>query len=151
MKKYAMWVHGTAVQPEREGYHINKARAGFGARFSSTGSEWFHFAVPTPVIADGQNTTLEQAFVLYRTTMTTHIIAVHLYDGRGLVHKVEPLNWSGDHGGGLDQQTLLSAPANLHVKFGLGISVAVAFGDSTPSGVPSIEFVSAGADFLVPG
>lgn len=151
MKKYAMWVHGTAVQPEREGYHINKARAGFGARFSSTGSEWFHFAIPTPVIAAGQDSTLQQAFILYRTTMTAHITAVHIYDGRQILHKLDGLNLSGDHGGGLDPQTLLPVPANLHVKFGLGISVAVAFGDSTPSGVPSVEFVSAGADFLVPG
>lgn len=151
MKKYAMWVHGTAVQPEREGYHINKARAGFGARFSSSGSEWFHFAIPTPVIAAGQDSTLQQAFILYKTTMTAHITAVHVYDGRNIVHKLEGLNLSGDHGGALDPQTLVPVPANLHVKFGLGISMAVAFGDATPNGVPTIEFVSAGADFLVPG
>ncbi len=143
-------MHGTAVQPEREGYHINKARAGYGARFSSTGSEWFHFAIPTPVIAAGHDSILQQAFVLYKTTMTAHITAVHIYDGRNLVHKLEPLNLSGDHGGALDAQTFLSMPANLHVKFGLGISIAVVFGNATPNGVPTIEFVSAGGDFVVP-
>lgn len=151
MKKYAMWVHGTAVQPEREGYHINKARAGFGARFSSAGSEWFHFAIPTPVIAAGQDSTLQQAFVLFRTTMTAHITAVHLYDGRVILHTLDGLNWSGDHGAALDPQTLIPVPQGKHVKFGLGISVAVDFGNATANGVPTIEFVSAGADFLVPG
>ena len=32
-QKQAMWIHGTAVQPEYEGYHISKQRAGWGAIF----------------------------------------------------------------------------------------------------------------------
>lgn len=31
-KNHAFWVHGSSVQPEREGYHITKQYAGFAAR-----------------------------------------------------------------------------------------------------------------------
>lgn len=147
--KQAMWVHGTAVQAEREGYHVNRRRPGWGARFAGHGKDWFHFAVPTPVIFGGKNSDLNKAFVLYRTTMSARIVAVHLYDGRTQFKTLDNLNLSGAHDTALDDDnTFLVSP--VHVKWGLGISVLVDFGDSTPQGVPQIEFASAGADFVIP-
>ena len=147
--KQAMWVHGTAVQAEREGYHINRIRAGWGAVISSHGAEWFHFAVPTPVIFGGKNSMLQKAFVLFKTTMSAKIIGVHLYDGKSKFKEFNNLSLSGTHEGKLDQSNTFQVDL-VHIKWGLGISVNVDFGKSTPQGVPKITFAAAGADFIIP-
>lgn len=54
---------GTSVQAERAGYHVNRVRPGFGARFAGHGKDWFHFAVPTPVTFGGKNSELQEALV----------------------------------------------------------------------------------------
>jgi hypothetical protein len=147
--KQAMWVHGTSVQAERAGYFINKRRPAWGAEFSTQGSEWFHFAVPTPVIFGGQNSTLQKVFVLYKTSLTAKITQVHLFDAAVKVQEFLNLQLSGDHTQALDGQNTWM-PNPVHVKFGLGISIFVEFGSATVSGVPTITFSSAGADFLIP-
>lgn len=147
--KQAMWVHGTSVQAEREGYHINRARTGWGARFAGHGSEWFHFAIPSPVIFGNKNSDLQKAFVFYTTTMAAKIVGVHLYDGKTKFKEFNGLSLSGTHNDELDASNTFTV-APLHIKYGLGISVCVEFGQSTPQGVPSITFAAAGADFIVP-
>ena len=147
--KQAMWVHGTSVQAKHEGDHINRSGPGWGSQFSSHGADWFHFAVPSPVIFGGKNSEIEKAFILYKTTMTAKITKVHLYDGKTNFKEFDGLALSGTHDGKLDtSNTFTMAP--LHIKYGLGISVNVEFGQSTPQGVPSITFAAAGADFIIP-
>jgi hypothetical protein len=51
MAVYANWVHGSMVQPQRQGFFVNTVRAGYGAQFLShnepgKGGEWFHIGVP---------------------------------------------------------------------------------------------------------
>lgn len=147
--KQAMWVHGTSVQAEREGYFINKSRPAWGATFRTQGSEWFHFAVPTPVIFDGQNSTLQKVFVLFKTGLGAKITQVHIFDGDTKIQEFSNLGLSGNHSGALDAQNTWNVNP-VHVKFGLGLSVAVDFGNATINGVPEITFVSAGADFVIP-
>lgn len=147
-KKHAMWIHGNAVRPEREGYHINRANIGWGARIRSSGKEWFHFPIPTPVIVDSKDSKVTKVFVLYSTKMNAQITEVHLYDGKKKFKTFKNLSLSGTHDAKLDaQNTWKLSP--LHLKWGLSISVHVDFGGSTPQGVPEINFASAGADFQV--
>jgi hypothetical protein len=146
--KQAMWIHGTSVQAEREGYFISKNRPAWGAEFKTQGSEWFHFAVPTPVIFGGQDSTLQKVFVLYKTFLGAKIVQVHVFDGGNKIQEFLNLQFQGDHSQGLDQQnTWIVNP--IHVKFGLGLSILVDFGNATVNGVPQITFASAGADFLI--
>lgn len=145
----AMWVHGTSVQPEREGYYMAKARPAWGAEFKTQGTEWFHFSIPTPVIFGGQVSTLQKVFVLYKTDLTAKITALHVFDGGNKLQEFPNLALDGDHSQGLDgQNSWVVNP--VHVKFGLGLSVLVDFGNATPNGVPMITFASAGADFTIP-
>jgi len=148
--KQAMWVHGTSVQAEREYYFINRSRPAWGAVFKTTGAEWFHIAVPTPVIFGGHDSTLQKVFVLYKTEMTAKITAVHVFDGSTKISQFLNLNLAGDHSQALDTQNTWLITPNVHVKFGLGLSVLVDFGKATPNGVPAITFASAGGDFLIP-
>ena len=145
-KLQASWVHGAAVQPEQELYSISKQRAGYGAIFRTHGAEWFHFAIPTPVIVDGLRSTVKKVFVLYKTEGTAKITAVHVYDAAKQIFAMNNLKLTGDHSQSLDSSNSWLVTAH-SMQFGLGISVHVDFGDATPGGVPSIWFTTAGADF----
>jgi len=147
-KLQAFWVHGTSVQMEREGYFISKRRAGYGAVFQSHGKEWFHFAIPTPVLLDSVRSSLNKVFVLYKTSGTSIITNVHIYDGAKKIHSFDGLrDFNGDHSQIIGEKNKWVLPHSIEVKFGIGISVQVDFGPPTKNGVPSIEFVTAGADF----
>ncbi len=148
-KLQASWIHGVAVQPEQELYSISKQRTGYAAIFRTHGAEWFHFAIPTPVITDGQHSTVKKVFMLYKTEGTAKITAVHVYDAGAKIFAIDNLTLTGDHSQNLDSSnTWLVTPHPM--TFGLGISVHVDFGDATPGGVPSIRFTTAGADFETP-
>lgn len=145
----AMWIHGTSVQEEKEGYFISKARPAWGAVFKTENAQWFHFAIPTPVISSGQNSTLNKVFVLYKTGLGAKITQLHIFDGGTKIQEFKNLNLSGDHSQGLDGQNAWNTNPT-HIKFGLGLSVLVEFGKATENGVPEITFTSAGADFITP-
>jgi hypothetical protein len=150
-KLQAFWVHGTSVQAEREGYFIGKQRARYGARFRTHGEEWFNFAIPTPVILDGQRSSLKKVFVLYDMEGTAaKIIKIHIYDGSKLIKAIENLSLGGSHSEQIDQDnSWIVAPAP-QMKYGLGLSVLVDFGKPTQAGVPVIKFTTVGADFETP-
>lgn len=148
-KKQAIWIHGTSAQMEREGYFISKKRVGYGAAFLTHGEEWFHFSIPTPVILDGYKSSLEKVFVLYKTSNTSKITDVKIFDGFTKIHSFTNLqNYNGDHSQVLDDKNTWELPQLKKVKYGIGISVKVDFGPKTQNAVPSILFVSAGADFI---
>lgn len=148
-KKHALWVHGTSVQMEREGYFVSKQRAGYAALFRTHGKEWFHFAIPTPVIVNGQDSKLQKIFVLYRTEGTSKIVRIHLHDALKTIETFTNLSLSGNHSAKLDKYNSFKI-SPVHIRFGLGISIFVDFGPPTKLGVPGIRFASAGADFTTP-
>jgi hypothetical protein len=147
-KLQAFWVHGVNVQMEREGYFISKRRYGFGAKFNTHGGEWFHFAIPTPVILDGQRSSLKKVFVFYKTEGTAKITAIHVYDAGKKIKAFDNLSLSGDHSRKIDQYNSWSFTQTIY--FGLGISVHVDFGEKRKGSVPGIMFTTAGADFTTP-
>ena len=149
MAKHAMWIHGHAVRAQREGYALSKTYVGWGAVYQTHGSEWFQVAIPTPVIVSGADTTLEKVFVLFRTSGTTKITSLHLWDGPTKIQALAGLARSGDHSSKLDSGNTWTVTP-VHIKWGLGISVFVDFGPPSKLGVPEITFASAGADFLTP-
>ncbi|KYK31232.1 MAG: hypothetical protein AYK19_04115 [Theionarchaea archaeon DG-70-1] len=149
-KLQAFWVHGVSAQIEREGYFISKRRFGFGAMFNTHGAEWFHFDVPTPVILDGQRSSLNKIFVLYRTEGTAKITAIHVYDASKKIKAYDNLSLSGDHSKVIDKYNSWVITPPPQMIFGLGISVHVDFGKATTGSVPGIMFVTAGADFTTP-
>lgn len=156
VKRYASWIHGTSIRAEHEGYFISKAHAGFGSIFHSHnapgGGEWFHFAIPTPVITDGQRVSLKKFFILYKTELTAKITAIHVYDGGKKIPDIilDQLALTGDHSTGLDNSNTWTVSKDIQMLFGLGLSINVDFGPAIADGVPGIWFVSAGADFETP-
>ena len=150
----AFWVHGVSVQEEREGNFILKERHGYAAIFKTHGREWFHFAVPTPVMSDGDHSFVKKVFVLYKTGGTARITAIHVYDAGKRIAAFEKLSLTGDHSDNVDawnswaMPKIPSGPTSIHMmSFGLGISVCVDFDGPTTGDVPEIWFTAAGADF----
>jgi hypothetical protein len=153
-KPQAFWVHGVSVQAEREGNFVLKERHGYAGIFKTHGGEWFHFAVPTPVIFDGHRSCVKKVFVLYKTVGTAKVIHIHVYDGGTKIAAFEKLSLTGDHSNNVDawnsweMPNALAGPTSIHMmSFGLGISVFVDFGGPTTGDVPEIWFTAAGADF----
>ena len=143
-KTQASWIHGVSVQAEREGYFISKARKGFAAEFN--------FAIPTPVLVDGKPSSLKKIFVFYETKGPAKITDIHVYDAGAKfdIDDLENLSLTGAHSKKIDPYNSWVIKSAPKMKFGLGISVLVDFGASTPGCVPGIKFTAAGADFETP-
>jgi hypothetical protein len=119
---------------------------------------WFHFALPTPVLvggtADGNRARVLRVFVLFNAEQFVEVDNVSAFDGpRGIA--LDESSPSGNTGqldgsrGLADLQpgrTMFSVGDGGHeMLWGLGISVHVSFGRHA-----KITFTGAGADFEIP-
>ena len=152
--KAAMWIHGTSAQVEDpKGLIANGVlRRGWGTSFfGHSGSfNWFHVAIPTPVILDDARPRLVKVFVFYKS-LSGSIKNIHVWDGATRVKSFNGLSLSGDHGLGIDAANTWAIDPPLTIRFGLGISIGVQFNTNfdTSDTVDKLEFLitTAGADF----
>ena len=140
---YAMWTHGHSMQIEYPERVLHVAR--FGSHISVEGKpgtdNWFHFAIPTPVIAHGARTFISSVLIEFATRSTDAIVRhVHVYDGRTKIAEHNDINLSGNIG--LKRFDVAAYPA---AQLGVGISVGVEFGVDPKSHI--MDFFAAGCDF----
>jgi hypothetical protein len=147
-KLQALWVHGSAVQPEREGYFVTRRNYKTGTLFKTHGSEWFHFPVPTPVIVDGDRAQLVKCFVLFETGSGAKITDVEVYDGEKKIADFGGLSLTGKHTTSVDAQNSWVISPGKDLIFGVSISVRVDFGNPQTGSVAAVRFASAGIDAL---
>ena len=180
--RIAQWVHGTSVQVEfpelgDPGNPVGNPdatpftqftlldgvrRRGEGTYFRAVHptkgyvDNWFHFAIPTPVILDGARPELTRVYVFYATSIYgkltgAQIMNVHLYDGPNIIKEFNDLSLTGAHNGAVDSSNEFQIFPPVLILYGLGVSVRVAFtfdqGFDGP-GWPDVLFTSAGADFI---
>jgi hypothetical protein len=143
---HAMWTHGTSVQVELMQNVRSLQRRGWATIIrADRSSNWFHFAIPTPVIVSDTRLRIQSVILIFNTrSPRTFVEQVHVYDGRNSITQYRGLRLSGDHP--LERFDVSGKP---EVQFGIGVSVGVVFDydfDTPDSG--TIEFSSAGADFL---
>lgn len=142
---HAMWTHGHSMQIEFPDLIAWVKRSGFSIRVHSIGAStkkkpsWFHFAIPTPVIVNGNRLRVGSVLIRFRVDGAA-VKAVHVFDGEKKIAgkdnlDLKPTNWHVEK---------VSVPKNPDIKWGLGISIRVAFGMDGRE----IEFSSAGCDFL---
>jgi len=142
--KVCMWVHGNIVQVEKKADKI--LRIGWGTKVNQQFSvNWFHIPIATPVILDDIRPLLIKAFVLYKAGGGTKVTNIHVYDGKTKVKAIDGLSLSGDHSGAIDASNSWVIDPPITIKYGLGISIGVSFGDEG-----EILFTAAGADFKKP-
>ncbi len=145
----AMWTHGHDVELEHPGRFTSVQRRGNYVRLIGKNATrtWVHFAVPTPVIADGTRARADAVLLRFRTTPTdAAVTAVHVYDGERRIathnnRNDRPAVW---------QMIRYDIPKNPSVRWGIGISVQLSF-SVDPAGKPPfrIDIAAAGCDFRV--
>ena len=81
--QYSFWVHGVDVHVQDEPNSANEVRRNKeGARIrQNTGSNWFHFAIPTPRRLDNNDVYLSSVTVKVAVNDHATIDAVHICEG----------------------------------------------------------------------
>ena len=141
---HAMWVHGHSMQIESTDNVASVLRAGYGILIDGKPgtNNWFHFAVPTPVIIDDNRLRVSSVMLVLGTMSADAVVNhVHVYDSENKIAEHNDVNLHGDVG--FVRFEVPSGPEDAH---GIGISTGVRFGVEAMS--HSMRFVAAGCDFL---
>jgi hypothetical protein len=142
---HAPWVHGTDINIEFPERLDGIRRAGFYTYLygKENTSNWFHFAVPTPVIVDGKRLRIARAMLRCRTRSTKAIIRhVHIYDGYSRIASHNDINLTGNQ-----WFAKFGVAHKPRVYWGLGISIGVRF-ESGSANERRMDFASAGFDLV---
>ncbi|MGK7880936.1 MAG: DUF6623 family protein [Crocosphaera sp.] len=146
----AMWVHGHSMEVEYPKRLSLAKRMGF--YFQTRGKpftgNWFHFAIPTPVIVEAQRLRVGSVMIRFRTGPGASVHAVHIYDGERRIAAHNGLNLSPK---GRFVSPRFDVPTHPPIRWGLGVSIGVRFGDSAnlPPNKLLFEISSAGCDFVL--
>jgi peptidoglycan hydrolase-like protein with peptidoglycan-binding domain len=140
----ASWLHGTAVTVEVPASMESVRRFGFFTRLigKANTTNWFHFALPTPVIVNGDRKVVGPCMLRFQTGGTNAVVRdVHIYDGEVRVAAHNGVNLSGNQP--FRRFGVAHAP---EVLWGVGISIGVKYGGGTAA-QRTIDLISAGCDF----
>ena len=94
----ASWVHGTAVKVELPESIESMRRFGFFTRLigKPNTQNWFHFAIPTPVIVNDDRKVVGPCMLRFQTGGANAVVRdVHIYDGEVRVAAHDSVNLSG--------------------------------------------------------
>jgi hypothetical protein len=141
---YASWIHGHSMQieyPDRIPYQ-RRTGMSFDIEGLPGTDNWFHFAIPTPVILNDVRLHAVRVMLCFKTySIDAFVRDIHVYDGGYKIATFDDINLS------MDQPSvrleLLGRPA---MGWGLGISLGVGFGVEQMD--HHMEFVTAGCDFV---
>lgn len=147
---HAMWTHGNSIEVEFPDRMQSVQPVGYSVRLKGKPftNNWFHFAIPTPVIVNTERLVVGSVLLRLRVGPGAFVSAVHIYDGeqRIAVHNNLKLAPAG-------QFALYRFDVPMHpaIKWGLGISVGIQFVDDAnlpPDTRLLVEICSAGCDFM---
>jgi hypothetical protein len=103
---------------------------------------WFHFAIPTPVIVNNDRKVVGPCMLRFQTGGTSAVVRdVHIYDGEVRLVAHDNVNLSGSQP--FTRFGVAQAP---EVLWGVGISIGVTYGGGTAA-QRTIDLISAGCDF----
>jgi hypothetical protein len=142
---YASWIHGHSMQieyPDRVPYQ-RRTGLSFDLEGQPGTDNWFHFAIPTPVIINDVRLRASSILLSFRTlSIDAWVQHVHIYDGSTRIGQFDNVNLA------MEQPLWrVDLPARPAMGFGLGISLGVAFGVEPMD--HHMEFIAAGCDFVV--
>lgn len=142
---HAMWAHGTDVHVELPENVEAQRRYGFFTRLvgKANTTNWYHFAIPTPVIVDNNRLAFARAMLRFVTGGPSAVVRdVHIYDGSSRIAAHQFVNLSG-----VQPFAVFGVAHKPEVFWGAGISIGVATGAGTAD-QRRMDFISAGIDFL---
>ena len=142
---HAMWIHGHSMQieyPDRIPYQ-RRTGMSFDIEGKPGTDNWFHFAIPSPVIINDVRLRAKKVMFCFKTfSVDAFVRDVHLYDGGARIAMFNDINLSMDQ-----PDVRLDVPERPPIGFGLGISLGVGFGVEAMD--HHMEFYAAGCDFVV--
>ena len=140
---HAMWIHGTSVHEEFTNRLKYMRRLGYYSLFEGKPgtTNWFHFAIPTPVIVNGKRLRLDSVLLTFSANADVWVTNVHIFDGHQKIEEFNNLAMTGTHW--WERFDVL----NKYVRRGVGVSIGVKFG-TDESKSHYILFVSGGGDFI---
>ena len=141
----AMWTHGLDLHVEVDANVESLRRFGFFTRVVGrpNTTNWYHFAIPTPVIVKGNRLAFARAMLRLVTGGTNAVLRdVHIYDGSSRIAAHQAVNLSGSL-----PFAVFGIPHKPNVFWGAGISIGVTTGAGTAT-QRRMDFISAGIDFL---
>lgn len=142
---HAMWTHGTDLRVEVPDNVTSLRRYGFFTRVvgKANTTNWYHFAIPTPVIVDNNRLAFARAMLRFITGGPSAVVRdVHIYDGSSRISAHQFVNLSG-----VQPFAVFGVPHKPDVFWGAGISIGVSTGAGTAD-QRRMDFISAGIDFL---
>lgn len=143
--EYASWIHGHSGAVEFPNLLASQRALGWGLQAVGKPStfNWFHFAVPTPVIVKDDRLAVGPCMLRMRTAGTSAVVRhVHIWDGDTRLVAHDHVDLSGDIP--FVKFGVANAP---EVRWGVGISVGVEFANDADPAKRIIDFFSAGCDF----
>ncbi|MGW4928609.1 DUF6623 family protein [Agromyces sp. NPDC004153] len=141
----AQWVHGTDLHVEVDANVESLIRFGFFTRVvgKPNTTNWYHFAIPTPVIVSNNRLAFARAMLRLVTGGGNAVVRdVHIYDGSARIAAHQSVNLSGSL-----PFAVFGVPHKPDVFWGAGISIGVTTGGGTAA-ERRMDFISAGIDFL---
>jgi hypothetical protein len=142
---YASWIHGHSMQIEYPDRIASMRRAGFSIDVEGKPgtTNWFHFAIPTPVIIDDVRLRADKVLLRFTTgSVDAFVRHVHVYDGEKLIAEHNNVNLSKEN-----PLAGFVVPDRPLILLGLGISIGVAFGVEMMD--HHMDFIAAGCDFTL--
>jgi hypothetical protein len=142
---YASWTHGHSMQieyPDRIPYQ-RRAGMSFDIEGKPGTDNWFHFAIPTPVIINDVRLQVDSVMLCFWTGSPDAFVQhVHVYDGRYRIAQFDDIFLSQDQ-----PSVRLTLPGAPYMGQGLGISLGVGFGVEAMA--HNMEFYAVGCDFVI--
>ncbi|WP_147367958.1 DUF6623 family protein [Fibrisoma montanum] len=142
----AMWAHGHTMQIEVPGNIQTQWRAGFFIRVVGrpNTTNWFHFAIPTPVIVNDNRLAIDSALIRFRSNSPrAKITNVHVFDGERRIAAHDGLNLAPSPWG----MHRFAVPGRPEVLWGLGVTLGVSFTGTTEA-ENTLEISAAGCDLM---
>jgi hypothetical protein len=140
---HAMWIHGHSIRveyPDRMDDDTRRVGGYFRLVGCANTSNWFHVAIPTAVIVEGNRLRVDSVMLRFRASGAS-LTTVNVYDGQNIIAShdglsLSPEDWAFER---------FDVPDEPKIRWGLGISFKVKFDAGTSR---KIEVSSAGADFM---
>lgn len=142
---FASWIHGHSMEieyPDRMDSAIRRGGA-YVLAGKPGSSNWFHFAIPTPVIVEDVRLRLDAVMLRFVTgSIDAFVRDVHVYDGESRIVAFQDLYLSEQNG-----FVRLVVPETPAVRWGIGLSLGVGFGVEPMD--HTMQFISAGVDLVI--
>jgi hypothetical protein len=142
---YASWIHGHSMQVEYPDRIARHERNGWGTDIEGkpgTGN-WFHFAIPTPVVINDVRLQADSIMLCFKTgSLDAFVKDVHVYDGGTRIAEFNDIFLSKEQP--FARLVLPGAPLMFQA---LGISLGVGFGVEMMDHLMS--FFAVGCDFVI--